>query len=381
MNRVAFKGDPPYSWELPEKHLARPGVEPRLKALRILVVEDSGLSRMVVVRALILEGAEVVSATDGQQALDYLRVSPQVFHVVLMDVQMPVMDGLVATRALRSELCLTQLPVIALSAGVMPQERQKVQDAGFTDFLSKPLDIEEMVALLLRWTGQSSSELLVPVDMTGVQGAGPRIPFHGLDVDKGIAALQGDELLYRNMIVELVRTHGDDVRVIREAYRLGNLTQAANGAHALKGVAGNLAAFAVSRSAGEVEAALKRNKGDLVERKLLQLAEALAELENASLLLEDESQPSWQVAVSLSDSDQVDVFLLLDTLMGQLKSRRLAALEIVEQLRKRLAGTLFAPEMHLLGEVVERMEFVGALARAHQLSLRVAELMNQTQEC
>ncbi len=123
---------------------------PRLSGLRCLVADDVPMNRVVIEQMLAREGARATLAADGQQALQYLQAEPEAFAVVLMDVQMPVMDGLAATRAIRNGLGLKELPVIALTAGVLPEQRQQAKEAGCTDFLRKPVDLEELVAMLLR---------------------------------------------------------------------------------------------------------------------------------------------------------------------------------------------------------------------------------------
>ena len=124
---------------------------PRLTGLRVLAVDDVRINLFMLQRALQLEGATVTLAADGQQALNILRASPQAFDVVLMDIQMPVMDGLTATREIRKEPSLAQLPVIALTAGVLAEERQAALDAGVNDFLAKPLDLQQMNATLAQY--------------------------------------------------------------------------------------------------------------------------------------------------------------------------------------------------------------------------------------
>ena len=147
-----------------------PPTRPRLSGLRVLVADDSDINRLVVKRALTREGATVALAEDGRQALDLLLTEPHGFHVVVMDIQMPVMDGLTATRLLRSEPGLADLTVIAFTAGVLPDERQKALDAGVNGFLAKPVDLEEMVAVLRRWTGPPTvPPPLAPV-LSGVEG-------------------------------------------------------------------------------------------------------------------------------------------------------------------------------------------------------------------
>ena len=122
--------------------------EPAFKGLRVLAVDDNRLNRLVVERVLQLEGACVTLAADGQQALQLLRTAPQPFDVVLMDVQMPVMDGLTATREIRQDPALAGLPVVALTAGVLPEEREAALNAGMNEFLGKPLDPKRLAAVL-----------------------------------------------------------------------------------------------------------------------------------------------------------------------------------------------------------------------------------------
>ena len=120
----------------------------RLHGMRVLVVDDNRMNLLLVESALKKENVETVLAGDGQQALEILRSQPQRFQAVLMDVQMPVMDGLTATRAIRNDPALSHLPVIALTAGVMPQERQAALEAGVNNFLSKPLELGQLLEVL-----------------------------------------------------------------------------------------------------------------------------------------------------------------------------------------------------------------------------------------
>ena len=126
----------------------------RLAGLRVLVVDDNHLNRKVIARLLEREGAQAEMAADGQEALDYLRTHPEGVQVALMDVQMPVMDGLTATRLLRQMPGLARMPVVALSAGVLPAQRREAREAGVDDFLPKPVDLDRMVEMLRRLTAE-----------------------------------------------------------------------------------------------------------------------------------------------------------------------------------------------------------------------------------
>ena len=136
--------------EAPEESPADAGSGRRLEGMRVLIVDDSELNRYLVKFVLEKEGAITAEAGDGEQALEQLRQDSPRFDMVLMDVQMPVMDGLTATRAIRREPALASLTVIALSAGVLPEERENAMTAGIDGFINKPLVLEDLVAVLQR---------------------------------------------------------------------------------------------------------------------------------------------------------------------------------------------------------------------------------------
>ncbi|MFM8442302.1 MAG: ATP-binding protein [Methylococcus sp.] len=132
-----------------EANAAEPAAEQRpLAGLRVLAVDDNPINLRMIGRVLEQQGANVAQARDGQAALHVLRSRPGDFDVVLMDVQMPVMNGLEATRAIRGDVALATLPVIALTAGVLPEERAAALDAGMNDFLAKPLNLSQLLAAL-----------------------------------------------------------------------------------------------------------------------------------------------------------------------------------------------------------------------------------------
>ncbi|SEO29974.1 PAS domain S-box-containing protein [Duganella sp. CF517] len=123
------------------------GIDGSLDGMHFLLVEDNLLNQAVARGILELAGATLDVVDNGQQALERMRASPGVYDLVLMDMQMPVMDGFTATRLLRQELKL-DLPIIAMTAGVLESERERSIEAGITDFIPKPIEVEEMLAVL-----------------------------------------------------------------------------------------------------------------------------------------------------------------------------------------------------------------------------------------
>ncbi len=123
-------------------------IGPRLTGIRVLVADDNQLNLFVADRILQREGAVTTLVKDGQQAVDCLTANPHGFDAVLMDVHMPILDGLTATRLIRQELKLDKLPIIALTAGVFPDEQQNALDAGINGFLSKPMNVDKLTTMI-----------------------------------------------------------------------------------------------------------------------------------------------------------------------------------------------------------------------------------------
>ena len=122
-----------------------------LKGLHILVADDTLLNRFILEKALGKQGARVTHACDGLEAVECLRADAGGYDAVLMDVQMPGMDGLEATRLIRTELGLSNLPIFALSGGVMPEEKQAALDAGMNEFMNKPVELDTLIAIVCQY--------------------------------------------------------------------------------------------------------------------------------------------------------------------------------------------------------------------------------------
>jgi CheY-like chemotaxis protein/HPt (histidine-containing phosphotransfer) domain-containing protein len=213
-------------------------------------------------RMLMREGARAVLAGDGQQALQYLRAQNEVFDAVLMDVQMPVMDGLAATQAIRRELGLVDLPIITLTAGVLTETRHEATEAGATDFLAKPVDLEELVTVLLRCVAQSA---------LGPEPAEPdpaeTLPsIAGLDCEQALLMLGGDRELFLQLLESFVGEFGATAQEVRARLDRGESAQAAERLHALRGAAGYIGARELTQAAETLERSLVGDLRDLVSR-------------------------------------------------------------------------------------------------------------------
>jgi len=234
----------------------------RLAGLTVLAVDDNALNLEVITRLLALEGANATPARHGREALEQLRAHPWRFDAVLMDVQMPVMDGLSATRAIRRDLKRSALPVIALSAGVLREEQQRAREAGCNDFLAKPVELEHLVERLLRWGGariSGSAPWKHEPDATArSESCSPLAgPVPGIDPERLAQLTQGDPAFTRRLLCRFLADIDDIPRLVLADLAQGAYASAAARLHGLRGAAVNLGALELARQAGALEEAVK----------------------------------------------------------------------------------------------------------------------------
>ncbi|MFU2487194.1 ATP-binding protein [Thauera sp. WH-1] len=267
---------------------------PRLQGAHLLVVDDSAMNRDLVERALRLEGATATLAADGQQAVQLLKTRPQGFDAVLMDVQMPVMDGLSATRAIRAELGLHDLPVIAFTAGVRDAQQAAARAAGANDVLPKPMDLEQMAVLLTQWvrprqatraTTAAPSARLAQAGAHAADAAGedsdafPLID--GIDRERAAQRLAGDRSMFLSLLQMFVEDNADAVAAARSELARGEREAAGRRLHTLASNAGFLCALDLMAAARALEEAIERGETAL-DAALAALEQQIGELVTAS---------------------------------------------------------------------------------------------------
>jgi PAS domain S-box-containing protein len=247
----------------------------RGRGARILVVEDNPINQEILVSLLEDIGATVTVAGDGAEGVRLAQSNR--FDLIVMDMQMPVMDGLTATREIRRTPALAQVPILAMTANAFQEDRQKCLEAGMNDHLAKPFTPEGFYEALTRWLPASGSVVADSGDGNARAVAKLRA-LPAFDVDAGLAALGGRVPTYLKLLRMLATEHGADDRKIREALDAGAHHDALLVSHSLKGAAGALGATPLHAAAAAVEAALREQADAGVVRERLQvLSEILAE--------------------------------------------------------------------------------------------------------
>jgi two-component system sensor histidine kinase/response regulator len=247
----------------------------RLRGARILLTEDNEINQQIAVELLEAAGAEVTIASNGRQAVELLaQEPPPPLDVVLMDLQMPEMDGFQATAQIRADLRLKTLPIIAMTAHATVEERQRCLDAGMNDHVAKPIDPGALIATVARFCGPEvpgARAADVPP-----QEAPPR-PSVVLDERDGLRRVAGNRNLYLDLLRQFAEQQSRAVEQIDAALARGDAALAERLAHTLKGIAGNLGAKSVQSAAGAVEQLVRAGAGaEAVGRAQQDLAAALA---------------------------------------------------------------------------------------------------------
>ncbi|HEY4068995.1 MAG TPA: response regulator [Burkholderiaceae bacterium] len=248
----------------------------QLHGTRVLLVDDNHIIQELALELLRGAGMVVTPATNGREALECLAAGS--FDLVLMDCQMPVMDGFEATRAIRAQAQYAELPVIALTAGLADADRDRVVRSGMNDIIPKPIDVDQMFATLARWLNHGSA----PAPAARVSGD-PLTQLPGIDARIGRASTMNNDTLYRRLLGMFRDGQRNFPSQFRSARAAGDLVTATRLVHNLRAVSGSLGAVAVQNAAMTLEGACTVNANDqaitdLLETVILELDPVLASL-------------------------------------------------------------------------------------------------------
>ena len=349
----------------------------QLSGMRILVVEDNLLNQQVAEELLALEGAVVSLAANGLLGVEAVRAAAPQFDVVLMDIQMPVLDGYGATQRIREELGLKDLPIVAMTANAMASDREICLASGMNDHVGKPFDMGKLVSLLIRTTGfvaDRSDPHGAEADKTlKTLDAALNIP--GLDVGTAIARMSGLTSLYVRTARDFSKTLLSVVADLRPLLQTGAHPQVRMLLHTLKGNAGTLGATALAQEAARLEALYSADSARSTEQDrvhpqldaLQALAQSTAQALRQAVDALDPASVGSAGTVKKPSTENLpvtqvgpQVIAALKELAGLLEASDLAALQRFAELRVTLQ-TLPQATLDALEEALQNLELDVAL--------------------
>ncbi|MCB2309707.1 response regulator [Clostridium tagluense] len=342
---------------------------PKLRGSRVLLVEDNEIN-MEVAREMLLEAGMIVTmANNGREAVD--KVKNNTYDIVLMDIQMPIMDGYDATMEIRKAPIYADLPIIAMTANALISDQEKCLQAGMNDHVAKPIDTTELFQKITYWInkGQATIHKKVTIDMpkscSSIKEALPMdngiIPsIVGIDVQIGLSRLGGNKELYFKLLIMFYENHKHAIKKIRYSIERGDVKAAKILVHNIKGAGGNLGARDIYLEASAIEAELNNNSLHYTEMLLVQLEKSLDKILTAISLMKKDIGDDIQN----SQTGGVDIALikpLLDKLEKLLVHNNMDAVGCVEEIVKGSKNMSFAENIIGIKNYVAQYDFEGAL--------------------
>ncbi|MFB2865007.1 response regulator [Aeromonas sp. MdU4] len=314
------------------RQVALPGHS--LAGARLLLVDDNDMNREVAQALLGKEQITLVCACHGEEALAILA-KDKAFDGILMDCQMPVMDGYTATRLIRADPALAGLPIIAMTASSMAGDKEKALAAGMDDHIVKPLNMQLMLTTLSHWIkpvgNLSVMSHPVPVGEGTLWAAAP-----GLDVRRGMAVMAGDSVLYRNMLQRFRQSQQGFAAQFQAAWEEDDKTTARRLAHTLKGSAGTIGATGVETCAAVLESACELRDAVRVDEALSHVMSVLTPLLAGLEGVEEEPSPAVSMVQAIDEEALTVQLQRLSSLLGQSDAQ---ALELSQQIQAILSGS------------------------------------------
>ncbi|HEX2964538.1 MAG TPA: response regulator [Syntrophorhabdaceae bacterium] len=338
----------------------------------ILLVEDNEINRQVAREILEDAGYNVETVVNGFEAIERVSRAGHQFDAVLMDIQMPEMDGFEATRNIRKNERNKELPIIAMTAHAMESDRIRCLQSGMNDYISKPIEADYLIGTLARWIKPRTKD----PENSGRQYAGrpvddtfSKLP-GGIELESALKRISGNRELLVKLLLSFAADHSKTGTDIRRALEENNLELARRLTHNLKGISGNLSMTDVFRLSKELEQSIRKDGKDgktmqcagNLEKALITVIENIEQL---SLSTGKQPYESMQTADSRLDievlqSSFIDVYKLVDR-------NNLAARKHFLTLKERLAGIEADEDVRQIEDALNRLDFKSA--REHILSL------------
>lgn len=349
----------------------------RLAGLRLLVAEDNLNNQQVARELLEGEGATVQMAGNGQEAVDLVASAVPAFDVVLMDLQMPVMDGFTAVGCIRRDLGRLDLPIVAMTANAMASDRAACLAAGMNDHVGKPFDLDHLVSVLRQQTGRLGLGAPVAVPATGLSADLRAASVEaGVDLDVAVRRLGGKLDVYERMLGLFLQTLHTLPAQLRTELDQGDVPAISNQLHTLKGLAATLGQGALSVVAAQGEARLATSPGPADVAEVVRQADSAITAASPGLALlwqaltagrpVDRSPDAQLESPPPAPPDTHSQVAALKVIADYLLNADMAATDAVADLVQR-SGAAMGPALQPLEGAIQALDFERALGLCQDL--------------
>ncbi|WP_185976661.1 PAS domain S-box protein [Catenovulum sediminis] len=340
-----------------------------LTGKNILVAEDNLLNQELIFELLTRKGAAVTLVEDGAMAVDNVQANQDKYDLILMDCQMPKVDGLTATRQIRLLPQFKNVPILALTANILPSQIEEAKSAGMNDCIGKPIVPEKLYEQLAKWLS-----LATVVDTTVEKENGQNnlnwYQFlrsdEELNAEKGLSGALGDYELYKRLLVRFFYTYENFESDFTSLISNQDREQAIRLAHTLKGTAAQIGHNVVAELAANLEQTLKQGDSDLIEeikaRLQLHLNRLLLVLNRSGLMVRSEQTKQF---------DSAKVLELLSEAKQLVSRYDTSAVDIIEELSTYLHGTVFETLYKVLERQINEYDFDAALSNLLELEIKL----------
>lgn len=339
---------------------------------RILLVEDNSINQQVATELLEQAGLVVTVANNGREAVQAVNASE--YDLVLMDIQMPEMDGHEATQIIRKESRFDSLPIVALTAHAMVGEREKCLNIGMNDYLSKPIKIENLYRVLIKWIKPGERSVSVGKGSLHSKEDYNELPLElsGINISEGLKNVGREKKFFKKLLLEFYNDYRSAAQEIKEALLNGQKEYVQRRAHTIKGVAATIGADHLRKNASNLEEAFIHDiKNDNKQALLDELTKSLDEvLESIGTMLVPIGELHSE-GPELVDDHNVDlekVGSLMAKLMILLREGDSDSEECFEAFRKNVIGSRFREQIDKMQEQIENYDFEDAQNTLMQLA-------------
>ena len=344
---------------------------------KVLLVEDIPINQQVVRELLEGVNVHVEIANNGAEAVQMIAVAH--YDAVLMDIQMPIMDGYDATRQIRNNPKYQQLPIIAMTAHALSGDREQYLATGMNDYLSKPINKKHLYSILMQWITPDNRRQVTVIEKKPQPATYFRVPavLPGIDVDGGLERICADHDLFRSLLLEFRQDFANaaiDIQTYIEGHRKDDLKSATQLAHAIKGMAGNLGATDLYQTAKHLENALRLENHDQWSDNLASFTKALQQvLSSIATLPQPTEVIADDTAATTTKVNIADLKIKLMELAAIINSHDLDADQCLADILPFISGANVAKETKQLQSCLTTFDFTAAqtalVAMANKLNI------------